>query len=262
MWAVVRCRMRVAVLDSVVGRQLPIDEALRAQFGAAVEHGRSIGLHIAGSSTRPNLATSRMLAIEAVRPLLPDAAQAQADLAFSRQIAARHTPEGIATANWLSDHAETEMIRNGLADYARYAGPEQAQVAVRHLEQVMTLARDLSRAAKRTYYRDRPFRVDPSLPVVVSPPKDDNLSFPSGHTTTAFAAAAVLGTLLPARRAEFLETATQIAFSRVYGGVHFGSDVRAGAALGNAAAAAGLAWLRVGVPLPPGRFDTPQRAAA
>ncbi len=88
--------------------------------------------------------------------------------------------------------------------------------------------------------RDRPPvgdpHVHPSIPVPTDP------SMPSGHAMTAFAGAVVLGAVVPRARWALLALAVGIALSRVYLGVHFPSDVLAGAALG-AAIGAAVAWL-------------------
>ena len=60
----------------------------------------------------------------------------------------------------------------------------------------------------------------------------DLASFPSGHATTAFSAAACLGYMLPEARWPLLGLAGLIAASRVLIGAHYPSDVVAGAVLG------------------------------
>lgn len=65
-----------------------------------------------------------------------------------------------------------------------------------------------------------------------------SLSFPSAHATTSFAAAWVLtagGEGLP--RVPVYAVAKAMAVSRIYAGVHYPSDVVAGAAFGTALAA-------------------------
>lgn len=61
-----------------------------------------------------------------------------------------------------------------------------------------------------------------------------SLSYPSAHSTTSFAAARVLSRELPT--APLYACAGAMALSRVYVGVHYPTDIAAGAALGTAMA--------------------------
>jgi membrane-associated phospholipid phosphatase len=70
------------------------------------------------------------------------------------------------------------------------------------------------------------------LPPVV--PTMSTLSYPSAHASTSFAGARALSGALPARLV--YGVATTMALSRVYLGVHWPSDVLAGALLGTAVA--------------------------
>lgn len=71
-------------------------------------------------------------------------------------------------------------------------------------------------------------------------PVPHDASFPSGHASSAFAAAVVLGAYAPRLRVALLVVATLVSISRVWLGVHYPSDVVAGAAVGSA-----IAWLAV-----------------
>jgi membrane-associated phospholipid phosphatase len=63
-------------------------------------------------------------------------------------------------------------------------------------------------------------------------PLPASLSFPSAHAATSFAGATLIGALvLPLRPALYIAAAV-MAFSRPYLGVHYPSDVLAGAAVG------------------------------
>jgi membrane-associated phospholipid phosphatase len=60
------------------------------------------------------------------------------------------------------------------------------------------------------------------------------LSYPSAHAATSFAGAGMLSAALPA--APLYGLAVSLVMSRVYLGLHYPSDILAGAALGSAAA--------------------------
>lgn len=83
---------------------------------------------------------------------------------------------------------------------------------------------------KRRFRRRRPCDIAPHPVFHVRPP--DVFSFPSGHTMNAFAIAAALSVRFPAWSPALFLLAACIGASRVVLGLHFASDVGAGAALG------------------------------
>jgi membrane-associated phospholipid phosphatase len=84
----------------------------------------------------------------------------------------------------------------------------------------------VSTSIKLAVGRRRPAVED--LPHLMATPT--GLSFPSSHATSSFAAARAFGRLLPAPL--LYVAAVAMALSRLYLGVHYPSDVAAGAALG------------------------------
>jgi len=83
---------------------------------------------------------------------------------------------------------------------------------------------------KRLFRRKRPCALEPHCWAELLPP--DQFSFPSGHTITAFAVTAALAGFYPEMLPGLIFCAISIAASRVVLGMHFLSDVLAGAALG------------------------------
>lgn len=84
----------------------------------------------------------------------------------------------------------------------------------------------ISTTIKLAIGRKRPAVED--LPHLMATPT--GLSFPSSHSSSSFAAAQAFGRLLPA--GPLYAAAGAMAFTRLYLGVHYPSDVAAGAALG------------------------------
>jgi membrane-associated phospholipid phosphatase len=113
-----------------------------------------------------------------------------------------------------------------LADGRRRARWSRATVCV-------GMAYLISTSIKLAIGRERPVIED--LPHLMATPT--GLSFPSSHATSSFAAARAYGRLLP--RPPLYAAAIGMAFSRLYLGVHYPSDIVAGAALGTALGSAG-----------------------
>ena len=110
----------------------------------------------------------------------------------------------------------------------------------------------LNYAVKRTVGRQRPVITD--HPALAKAPS--KLSFPSAHATSSVAAATALGRVEPRARGPLYALAAAICVGRPYLGMHYPSDVLAGAGLG-------LALGKL-APLPRERHDErmPEEASA
>jgi undecaprenyl-diphosphatase len=124
---------------------------------------------------------------------------------------------------------------------------------------LVTVAADaLAFLLKDATHRTRPFVAHPQIePLYVV----HSSSFPAGHAATAFAGAVLLSWLRPRGAPWFLLLAAAIGFSRVYDGVHYPTDVLAGAALGAAVGVLAALALRLGASYVGRRAPSPLRSA-
>lgn len=83
---------------------------------------------------------------------------------------------------------------------------------------------------KRVVGRLRPRDIEPHCWACIV--TRDRFSFPSGHSTTAFAVAVALGSFYPEARPLLLALAANVAISRVIVGMHFLSDILVGSGMG------------------------------
>lgn len=86
-------------------------------------------------------------------------------------------------------------------------------------------------ALKNIVARTRPYEVVPGLQLLIE--KQNDFSFPSGHSSASFAVAMVLFKMVPkVWGIPAVVLAALIAFSRLYVGVHYPTDVIAGILIG------------------------------
>ena len=84
--------------------------------------------------------------------------------------------------------------------------------------------------AKYFYYNPRPSQMDASIKTPIGIPNFP--SYTSGHSTFSAAGAAVLSYLFPSASTSFDAMRDEAGISRMYGGIHYRSDIEAGKAHG------------------------------
>jgi hypothetical protein len=83
---------------------------------------------------------------------------------------------------------------------------------------------------KYFYFNPRPSQMDPELKSIIGLPNFP--SYTSGHSTFSGGAATVLSYLFPSGTADFEAMAQEASMSRLYGGIHYRSDLEVGKAHG------------------------------
>ncbi|MFE2379008.1 phosphatase PAP2 family protein [Streptomyces sp. NPDC059398] len=99
----------------------------------------------------------------------------------------------------------------------------------------------VSMGVKRVVRRPRPRPAAGPPPLVRTAGRH---SFPSSHASSAVAAAVAFGALRPAGRRLVTPLAAAMCVSRLVVGVHYPTDVAAGALLGGVTAGLGAKWMR------------------
>ena len=84
--------------------------------------------------------------------------------------------------------------------------------------------------AKYHYFNPRPSQMDPSIKTSIGLPNFP--SYTSGHSTFSATAASVLSYLFPSGATSFAAMRDEAGISRLYGGIHYRSDIDAGKAHG------------------------------
>ncbi len=163
-------------------------------------------------------------------------AQMQQELAEVKSSVANATRAQLATVYKWSDGASTYPPPghwNAIAaDYVRDAHWSEVRSA-RAFALLNMALHDAAVGcwdAKFSYFNPRPSQLDPSIKTVIGLPNFP--SFTSGHSTFSSAAAVVLSYLFPSGASSFAAMRDEAALSRLYGGIHYRSDIEVGKAHG------------------------------
>lgn len=158
----------------------------------------------------------------------PDSITAQADLEAVLQVQAARTPEQEAWAKF-NEKDDLFGYRRVLGDWFTAAN---LPVTAEFFKQVTSDSAVASSAIKNLYSRPRPPKLDARVQPCVDLPKTGG--YPSGHAMRAELRAVLLAEIFPEKKIELAEFARNAGWSRVIGGVHFPTDVKAGKFLADA----------------------------
>lgn len=161
------------------------------------------------------------------------------DFAAFRWLRSHHWPLVDAVMAGMSDIARGGAVWIGLATLIALTHRGRWQAATQVFLAVILTGLLVDHVAKPFFNRSRPFESYAETRVYGYKPM--TRSFPSGHAAQAIAAAYALTRLAPDARAIFWILGFLVAFSRIYLGVHYPSDVIVGALFG-----LGMARLAVG----------------
>ncbi len=137
-----------------------------------------------------------------------------------------HHPRVARGVRAFSNTGEHAALWHGIGVAGTVLGPRRHRSTWRRGMGAVLVTQVLNTALKGLVRRRRP-RLE-GLPALVAVPTQ--LSFPSAHSSTSFAAARVYSQVLPAR--PLYAVAAAMALSRVYLGVHYPSDIAVGAMIG------------------------------
>ncbi len=162
-------------------------------------------------------------------PPAAGSAQAMAELAELHAVERARTPDQAAAARAEGDVKDASIFADAIGpgfDLARLPATAQLMAMVRASE------KGVVDRGKDEFRRPRPWIVDPAIATCKRNGEEPLSSYPSGHTSRAFAYAGVLARLFPDRAASILARASLYAESRITCEQHFRSDLAAGEALG------------------------------
>jgi hypothetical protein len=189
-----------------------------------------------GSVKAWTMTPAEVVSLEPGPPPSTSSDQMKADLAEVKRTTDNLTREQLAIALKWNDGAGTATPPghwNAIAaSYVRDA--RMSEVRAARVYAVLNMAmHDVSVGCwdtKMKNFNPRPAQLDPTIKTMIGLPNFP--SYPSGHSTYSAAAAVILSNFFPQGAADFQAMAEEAGISRLYGGIHYRSDIVAGGAHG------------------------------
>jgi membrane-associated phospholipid phosphatase len=155
------------------------------------------------------------------------------DRAVYRSVARLSTPlldEPLRRVSGFANFSKPWFVTAGLL--ALFGGAPGRGAALTGLAAIGAASLVVNQPMKMIGERHRPDRNGLGVPQRRWVTMPSSTSFPSGHSASAAAFAVAVGDMMPALKLPLRGAASVVAFSRVYTGVHYPSDVLVGAAVG------------------------------
>lgn len=189
-----------------------------------------------GSVKAWTMTSAEVVSLEPGPPPSTSSVEMKADLATVKNTTDNLTREQMAIALKWNDGAGTATPPghwNAIAsDYVRDA--RMSEVRAARVFALLNMAmHDVAVGCwdtKMKNFNPRPSQLDPSIKTMIGLPNFP--AFPSGHSTFSAAAATTLGAIFPQGASTFDAMADEAGLSRLYGGIHYPSDIREGKAHG------------------------------
>ncbi|WP_411757828.1 phosphatase PAP2 family protein [Streptomyces venezuelae] len=182
--------------------------------------------------------TAETVGPETIRAVLRDVRAV--DGAVYAAVAATPTPTLDTALRRLSTAANHSKLSFAVAAALALVPGRPRRAAIAGAGAIAVASATANLLGKRLVRRQRPDREAARVAVSRHVPMPDSASFPSGHTASAVAFAAAVGSVLPGAGVPLGALAGAVGYSRVHTGVHYPGDVAAGAVLGVASAAVSL----------------------
>ena len=176
--------------------------------------------------------------LKTVVPAPPSSKARTAQLSRIETIARTRTPQGTRAARWLAKHGAHDVWVAAVDAQEQAMSKGTAATRGQQLKRALRLARTTADSLAAQQQVSAPSVLRPSLrlgggPSTPVPGTTCPCSYPSHYAASGAAASTFLGTLDPARQAQYARMQAQVDYSRLYLAGGLPSDLEAGTLLGD-----------------------------